>query len=176
MNSKIVWLSILVVSVGGYLYCQRAPTLPELVLLDDDGSRFSLESMRDGKVDLVLALFGPNDPATLYAADIVREAYEKHHSAVGFAALMFSAGADARQRLAADKNLDFPLYPLNIKNAPDPYVVEKFFKQAVGTHGLIGAQVRSGTILIIDDKRRLRFALADQDAAKLPEKLAELGY
>jgi hypothetical protein len=178
MNLKTILVVLLLAGggVGAYFFFTRAPELPELVLLDEDGSQFSLDSLRGENFHLVLVLLTTKDPVSAFTARIIQEARARLGAELSFAGLVFQGGAADRQRFASENGLTFPLYPLHIQSAPNPFAVQQFFELAGKSHGLRGAMIQSGTILVVDARRRLQVLLTGEDAQLLPEKLQKLGY
>ncbi|HOX43837.1 MAG TPA: hypothetical protein PK668_09565 [Myxococcota bacterium] len=178
MKPKFILVILLLAGAGGGVlwWMKQLPVLPNLVLQDARGTQFSLDTLRGANIDLVIGLLGPTDAASQLACRQLQAAFLKYGKNVSFAGLVFSGTPDQIAKLAQDQQLGFPLYPLQAGTAPDPKAVMQFFEMAGESYGMTGAAIQSGTILVIDHKRRLRALLQFQDAGQLDEKLRELGY
>ncbi len=178
MKPKFILVILLLAGAvgGGLWWSKQLPVLPDLVLKDAGGVQFSLDSLRGANIDLVIGLLGPSDPASKIAATALQAAHQKYGRNVSFAGLVFGATPEQMARFAQEAGLSFPLYPLDTATAPNPQAVVDFFELAGKAHGISGAIIQSGTVLVVDNQRRLRALLMFQEVGKLDESLRKLGY
>jgi peroxiredoxin len=172
MKYILVVLIIAAVGLGGYIYLSQPDEIPNITLKSPDGRSVDLDAMRGDRDEILLVFLLPNCPASKFALALVQQQYPGYSASVAFAGLFFGNQA-AADKFKSDQQLPFPVYGL--RDAVDPYAVNEFIETVGTSHGLRSA-IYGGTLVMINSKREVLFALAKEDIKQLPEKLADLGY
>lgn len=168
-------LAVLIIAAagfGGYIYLSQPDEIPNIMLKAADGRPVDLDAMRGDKEELLLVFLLPNCPISKFSQDLVQQHYPGYSANVAFSGLFFGNQA-AAEKFKSDQQILFPVY--GIRDATDPYAVNEFIETVGTSHGTRSA-VYGGTIVLVNSKREVLFALAKDEIKQLPDKLAGLGY
>jgi len=172
MKSILVIMVIAALGVGGYIYFTQPDEIPNIMLKSSDGRQVDLSAMHAGKAELLMVFLLPNCPISKFSLDLIKQHYPKYSASLAFAGLLFGDQASADQYKSAEQ-IPFPVY--GIRDAVDPYAVNELI-EAVGTSHGTRAAVYGGTIVVVNEDRKVLFKLEKDEVRQLPEKLADLGY
>lgn len=172
MKSILVVMVIAALGVGGYIYFTQPDEIPNIMLKTSDGRQVDLTAMHEGKAELLMVFLLPNCPISKFSLGLINQHYPKYSANIAFAGLFFGNQATAEQFKSAQQ-VPFPVY--GIRDAVDPYAVNELI-EAVGTSHGTRAAVYGGTIVTINEDRKVLFKLEKDEVRQLPEKLADLGY
>lgn len=172
MKSILVIMVIVALGVGGYIYFTQPDEIPNIMLKSSDGRQVDLAAMHEGKAELLMIFLLPNCPISKFSLGLINRYYPKYSANIAFAGLFFGNQATAEQ-FKSTEQIPFPVY--GIRDAVDPYAVNELI-EAVGTSHGTRAAVYGGTIVAVNEDRKVLFKLEKDEVRQLPEKLADLGY
>ena len=172
MKSILVVLVVAAVGIGGYVFFTQPDEIPNIMLKSSDGRQVDLAAMHDGKAELLMIFLLPNCPISKFSLGLVTQHYPNYSASVAFAGLFFGNQAAADQFKSAQQ-LPFQVY--GIRDAVDPYAVNELI-ETVGTSRGTRAAVYGGTIVVVNEDRKVLFKLEKDEVRQLPEKLTDLGY
>ena len=172
MKSILIVLVLVAAGVGGYIYFTQPDEVPSIMLKASDGSQVDLQAMHQDKDELLMIFLLPKCPISKFSLDLVNQQYPQYSANMAFAGLFFG-NQPAADSFKSDQQLPFPVYGL--RDAVDPYAVNELIDTVGTSHGTRSA-VYGGTIVVVDNDRKILFKLEKDDVRQLPEKLADLGY
>ena len=173
LSNRTVWLIIglcLALAAGFWMYMHRPKTLPAIAFKDGEGQTVDLEALRAGKEHTLLVFLLPGCPISKFSMGLVQEQYQKWSPQVSFAGVMLSSQQSADQ-FAEKEELDFPVYGL--RDATDPFAINEIIG-AIGSSGGTRATVYGGTIVVVDEDRKVVLNLSRDELRGLPDELASL--
>jgi len=172
MKYILAFMVIVALGVGGYVYFTQPDEIPNIMLKSSDGRQVDLAAMHAGKAELLMIFLLPNCPISKFSLGLVNQYYPNYSASIAFAGLFFGNQSTA-DRFKSDQQLPFPVY--GIRDAVDPYAVNELIETVGTSHGTRAA-VYGGTIVVVNEDRKVLFKLEKDDVKQLPEKLADLGY
>jgi hypothetical protein len=172
MKSILIVLVIVAVGFGGYIFFTQPDEIPKVILKSSDGRQVDLQAMHQGKDELLMIFLLPKCPISKFSLDLIVQHYPKYSANIAFVGL-FVGNQAAAESFESDQQLPFPVYGL--RDAVDPYAVNELIG-TVGTSRGTSAAVYGGTIVVVDNDRKVLFKLERDEIKQLPDKLADLGY
>lgn len=172
MKSILIVLVIAAVGVGGYIFFTQPDEIPNIILKGPDDRQVDLSAMHEGKDELLLIFLLPKCPVSKFSLGLVQEHYPNYSANVAFAGLYFG-NQSAAESFKSDQQLPFPVY--GIRDAVDPLAINELISTVGTSHGTRDA-VFGGTIVVVNEDRKVLFKLEKEEVRQLPEKLADLGY
>lgn len=172
MKTILVVMVIVALGVGGYIFFTQPDEIPNIMLKGSDGRQVDLSAMHAGKAELLMVFLLPNCPISKFSMDLVNQHYPQYSANIAFAGLFFGNQATA-DKFKTAQQIPFPIY--GIRDATDPYAVNELIETVGTSHGTRAA-VYGGTIVVVNEDRKVLFKLEKDEVRQLPEKLADLGY
>jgi hypothetical protein len=172
MKSILVVLVIAAIGVGGYIFFTQPDEIPNIMLKSSDGRQVDLAAMHSGKAELLMVFLLPNCPISKFSMGLVNQHHPQYSANIAFVGMFFGDQATADQ-FKSTEQLPYPVY--GIRDAVDPYAVNELIETIGTSHGTRAA-VYGGTIVVINEDRKVLFKLEKDEVRQLPEKLADLGY
>lgn len=145
----------------------RAPIFPNVTLTSPEGESVTIDQLRAGKSRLVVALIMPTDALSKAAVGKLKAqhpALEPKATVIGF----MMADPAAAAAFARDNDLPFSVYSLTPQANPIEY------NEVVKTVGGFRRRFFVGTVLVLDDSRKIKEQVNGDELENLTSTLEKL--